>query len=135
MKKSIFLKTFCRCSSLSCFQETVCCTMTECSSVRTTMTTIIGRVTVDLFIEGRGGIKLATIPILTGSSLIQILAKGSFGTIGKVLNIKWRKSEGWFENPRVESIRVLISQARNGRLNFFWKDCLVFVESCIYVCI
>lgn len=31
--------------------------MTECSSVRTTMTTIIGRVTVDLFIEGRGGIK------------------------------------------------------------------------------
>lgn len=62
--------------------------MTECSSVRTTMTTIIGRVTVDLFIEGRGGIKLATIPILTGSMLIQILAKGSFGTIGKVLNIK-----------------------------------------------
>lgn len=66
------------------FQETVCCSITECPLVRTTWTTITGRITVVHFIEGLGGIMSATLQISTGSMETQNMAKGSTGIIGKV---------------------------------------------------
>lgn len=59
--------------------------MTESSSVRTTMTTIYGGVTVDQNFEEGGGIKIVTGQILMGSMETQLMAKGSIGNIGKII--------------------------------------------------
>lgn len=103
------------------FQETVCCTITECPLVRTTWTTITGWITVVHFIGGLGGIMSATIQISTGSMETHLLAKGSIGTLGKVSVTQWRKSEWWFENPKVESLRDSIGLSRNCPCLFLIK--------------
>lgn len=117
------------------FQETVCCTITECPLVRTTWTTITGWITVVHFIGGLGGIMSATIQISTGSMETHLLAKGSIGTLGKVSITPWRKSEWWFENPKVESLRDSIGLSRNCPCLFLIKRIFsVFLKSVI-ICV
>lgn len=58
--------------------------MTECSSVRTTKTTILHIITVDQNGTVGGGIANVTGQILTGNTGTQIMAKGSTGITGKV---------------------------------------------------
>lgn len=66
------------------FQETVCGTMTECSLVLTTVTTITGQTTVDQLGAEDGGITHATRQILMESMGTQITPTASIGTTGKV---------------------------------------------------
>lgn len=61
------------------FQKTVCGSMTECSSLHTTMTMITESITVDHVGAEGGGITHATRQILTGSMETQNFPKGSIG--------------------------------------------------------
>lgn len=73
----VFIKTFL--SVFHCyyiFQKTVCGTMTECSSVRTTKTMIMQYIIVDQNGTAGGGIAHVTGQILTGITGTQIMAKG-----------------------------------------------------------
>lgn len=65
--------------------------MTECTSVRTTMTTMHGKAIVDWnFTEG-GGTAVVTGQILTGSMGTQIMAKGLSGNPGEVMDTQYKK--------------------------------------------
>lgn len=93
--------------------------MTECSSLRTTMTMIIDTITVDQDGTEGGGITIATRQIWMESMETQNSPKGSIGIPGKASITQWKKSEWWFENPRDENYKDFMNKATRAVCPFF----------------